>query len=203
MYHISLVMLLCKLCLYICSPAIANALRDGQVCLHILNAYQLFVSLLELTLNCWDSFSTGTVKRVRYTKGFFPSSASAQQRQTAGSPLLRDLETAFPASFMSFPSLCPVRGRTLPDHRPPLFFQCLAMGPELWGVPSTARMLSSYLFLCFFFMTCYVFSFVPEFSQNSSLYSLGIKSGKAPTLPARPSPELKSSHWSGCWLPQE
>lgn len=104
---------------------------------------------------------------------------------------------------MSFPSLCPVRGRTLPDHRPPLFFQCLAMGPEPWGVPSTARMLSSYLFLCFFFMTCYVFSFVSEFSQNSSLYSLGIKSGKAPTLPARPSPELKSSHWSGCWLPQE
>lgn len=132
MYHLSLVILLCKLCLYICSPAIANALRDGQVCLHILNAYQLFVSLLELTLNCWGSFNRGT-EAGEIRKGFLPSSTSAQQRQTASSPLLRDLEIAFPASFTSFPSLRPVRGRTLPDHRPPLFLQCLAMGPEAWA----------------------------------------------------------------------
>lgn len=91
----------------------------------------------------WSSHTTArvaftrAVKLVRDAKGFFPSSASAKQRQTG-----RDQEEAPPSPLaaLQYRGLCPAVLLLLS-------FRGLAMGTLPWGVLAWPRYCQDYLFL--------------------------------------------------------
>ena len=128
-----------------------------------------------------------------------PSLASAKQRQAACNPLPTDQEKASTSLLGASPTLSLVVCRTRPPAQLLLCFLGPSNGFLALGCPGTARMLSGLSFP----RTCCVFFLCPRFCKLISFCPLGIKSGRAPTLPARTSPELKSSLAPGCQLPQE
>lgn len=140
--------------------------------------------------------------QVREVKGVFPSSGSAKQRHSACNPLLRDWEKASPCLLGILPlSQASSKGELCPTAK---FLLCFwgALAP---GCPAVriSRDAVRLIFPQDLPRLCFVLFLFPQGSSSHLIYPLGIKSGRAPTLPATVSPEPESSLAPGCGRPRE